>query len=175
MWIEKLQEHFVVCQKKDTLYKISFSKEELVEKIKLLDTLGFITLSMISCTDWIEEEKFCLNYILTTEKRDINLLCEVELERENSSIQSISELYLQAEIFERDLWEMFGIDFVGNKNLVELSLEDWEHTPPLRREFDTLAFVNEHFDFRDGRDDNKDVKVELKRRKSEAKKENDGE
>jgi NADH-quinone oxidoreductase subunit C len=170
MVIEKLQDHFVVCQKNDTLYKISFSKEELVEKIELLERIGFITLSMISCTDWIEDGKFFLNYILTTEQRDINLLCEVQIERENSTIKSISDLFVQAEIFERDLWEMFGIEFIGNKNLVELALEDWHDIPPLRREFDTLEFVNEHFDFRGGRDDNKDVKVELKRRKDEAKK-----
>jgi NADH-quinone oxidoreductase subunit C len=64
---------------------------------------------------------------------------------------------------ERDLSEMYGIDFIGNKNLKELSLENWIHTPPLRREFDTLKFVNEHLSFRDGRDDNMDVKAEMKR------------
>jgi len=37
------------------------------------------------------------------------------------------------------------------------------HTPPLRREFDTLEFVNNHLTFREGRDDNMDVKKEMKR------------
>jgi NADH-quinone oxidoreductase subunit C len=58
---------------------------------------------------------------------------------------------------------MYGIDFIGNKNLKELSLENWVHTPPLRREFDTLEFVNNHLTFREGRDDNVDTKAEAKR------------
>ena len=64
---------------------------------------------------------------------------------------------------ERDLHEMYGIDFIGNENLKELSLENWVHTPPLRREFDTLEFVNNNLTFREGRDDNVDTKVETKR------------
>ena len=58
---------------------------------------------------------------------------------------------------------MYGIDFVGNENLKELSLENWVHTPPLRREFDTLEFVNNNLTFREGRDDNVDTKAETKR------------
>jgi NADH-quinone oxidoreductase subunit C len=83
--------------------------------------------------------------------------------REEAKIDSLTTLFPQAEIMERDLHEMYGIDFPGNGNLVELSLENWVHTPPLRREFDTLAFVNELHDFREGRDDNLDVKAEMKR------------
>ena len=71
---------------------------------------------------------------------------------------------------ERDLHEMFGIKFIGNDTLYDFALENWNEIPPLRREFDTLAYVNEHFDFRGGRDDNKDTKAEAKRRKLEAKK-----
>ena len=85
------------------------------------------------------------------------------ISRDKSQFPTISHHFLQAQIMERDLSEMYGIDFIGNKNLKELSLENWIHTPPLRREFDTLKFVNEHLSFRDGRDDNMDVKAEMKR------------
>ena len=83
--------------------------------------------------------------------------------REDAQIDSLTHTFRQAEIMERDLHEMYGIDFPGNQNLVELSLENWVHTPPLRREFDTLEFVNKHLSFREGRDDNIDVKKEMKR------------
>ena len=71
---------------------------------------------------------------------------------------------------ERDLHEMYGIEFVGNPTLYDFALEDWNEIPPMRREFDTLAYVNEKFDFRTGREDNRDVKAETKRRRAEAKK-----
>jgi NADH-quinone oxidoreductase subunit C len=91
------------------------------------------------------------------------MMVQTMIAREEASIDSLVKSFVQAEIMERDLHEMYGIDFVGNKNLVELSLENWIHTPPLRREFDTLEFVTNNLTFREGRDDNIDVKQEQKR------------
>jgi NADH-quinone oxidoreductase subunit C len=131
---------------------------------------NFITLSQISCADWIEDEVFALNYILTTDKRDKNLMVEINIARDNSKLPTLLKLFPQAEVMERDLHEMYGIEFIGNPTLYDFALEDWNEIPPLRREFDTLAYVNENFEFRAGREDNKDVKAETKRRRAEAKK-----
>ena len=92
------------------------------------------------------------------------------LGREYESTLSVTTLFPQAEVMERDLHEMYGIGFEGNETLYDFVLEQWNDLPPLRREFDTLAFVHENFAFKGGREDNKDVKVEQKRRREEAKK-----
>jgi len=97
-------------------------------------------------------------------------MVEISISRENSELPTLLNLFSQAEVMERDLHEMYGIKFSGNPTLFDFALENWNHTPPLRREFDTLAYVNEHFEFRGGRDDNKDVKKETKRRRAEEKK-----
>ena len=167
--IENIKDKYIICQKTPTLYSIKVSKKELHDSINFLISNGFITLSQITCTDWIEDEIFSLNYNLTTSKRDINLFVQVDIKRENTSINSLKNIFPQAEVMERDLHEMYGIKFPGNNTLYDFSLENWKEIPPLRREFDTLAYVNEHFDFRGGRDDNKDTKAETKRRKAEAK------
>lgn len=97
-------------------------------------------------------------------------MVEISIARDNSSIPTLMKLFPQAEVMERDLHEMYGMDFIGNPTLYDFALEDWKEIPPLRREFDTLEYVNSNFEFRKGREDNKDVKVEMKRRRAEAKK-----
>jgi len=150
--------------KRPDLAKINVSRFKLFELIDfLVDRYDYVTLNAIACADWIEEEHFAMSYMLTTRDRKHTFMVQTMILRENAHIDSLTHRFKQAEIMERDLHEMYGIDFPGNDNLIELSLENWVHTPPLRREFDTLEFVNNHLTFREGRDDNVDVKVEMKR------------
>ncbi len=153
-----------VIIKRDDLYKVSVNYERVFSLIDFVgDSYNYKTLNAITCTDWIEDNHFAITYMLTTIDRRSTFMIQTMVSRENTKIKSLSQKFKQAEIMERDLAEMYGIDFVGNKNLKELSLENWVHTPPLRREFDTLEFVNNHLTFREGRDDNVDTKVEAKR------------
>ena len=150
--------------KRDDLYKVCVKYERLFELIEMLrDEYSYKTLNAITCTDWIENGHFALTYMLSTLNRKNTFMIQTMVNREDTKVKSLSHEFKQAQIMERDLAEMYGIDFVGNENLKELSLENWVHTPPLRREFDTLEFVNNNLSFREGRDDNVDTKAETKR------------
>jgi len=150
--------------KRDDLYKVNVVYDRVFNLIDFIgDNYDFKTLNAITCTDWIEDEHFAITYMLTTLDRKTTFMVQTMVTREDTKVKSLCGKFAQAEIMERDLAEMYGIDFVGNENLKELSLENWIHTPPLRREFDTLEFVNEHLTFREGRDDNVDAKAEAKR------------
>ncbi len=150
--------------KREDLYKVVVKRDAIFELIFMLrEQYDYQTLNAITCCDWIEEEHFAITYILTTSDRKQSFMVQTMIGREDAQIDSLTHTFEQAEIMERDLHEMYGIDFPGNQNLVELSLENWVHTPPLRREFDTLEFVNNNLSFREGRDGNMDVKKEMKR------------
>ena len=161
---------FDIEVKRDDLYKVSVAYDKVFKLIDFIgDNYNYKTLDAITCTDWIEDGYFAITYILSTLDKQGALgvknsfMVQTMVNRENTKIKSLSHKFAQAQIMERDLHEMYGIDFIGNENLAELSLENWIHTPPLRREFDTLEFVNEHLVFREGRDDNIDTKKEAKR------------
>ena len=148
----------------EVIVKLAVERHRVFELIAFLrDHYDYITLNAINCADWIEEGHFALSYMLTTADRKHTMMIQTMIIREDASIDSLMQSFAQAEIMERDLHEMYGIDFVGHDNLVELSLENWVHTPPLRREFDTLEFVENNLTFREGREDNMDVKKEQKR------------
>ncbi len=169
--MKNLQKSYQVTQKSERLFETTVPQTHFWEAMIHISTqTEFHTLSQIACTDWIEEEHFLLTYILTNDTRDLNLMLKITLGREYESMPSLVTRFPQAEIMERDLHEMYGIGFDGNETLYDFVLEQWNDLPPLRREFDTLAFVHEHFAFKGGRDDNKDVKTEQKRRREEAKK-----
>ncbi len=153
-----------IIVKRGDLYKVSVKYERVFELIHMLgEEYNYKTLNAITCTDWIEDGHFALTYIFTTLERTNTFMIQTMINRENPHVKSLSHEFKQAQIMERDLHEMYGIKFEGNENLKELSLENWVHTPPLRREFDTLEFVNNHLTFREGRDDNVDTKAETKR------------
>ncbi len=173
--INFLKSHYEVVEKTSTLFKIKIESQMLQDTLQFLGHNSFITLSQISCTDWIEDGIFTLHYILTTEGKNCNLMVSLDINRTNDTLPTLMEIFPQSEIMERDLHEMFGIKFIGNPTLHDFALENWNSIPPLRREFDTLAFVQEHFEFKKGREDNKDVKEEAKRRREEAKKQKEAE
>ena len=159
-----------IIVKRDDLYKVSVNYERVFELIHMIgEEYNYKTLNAITCTDWIEDGHFALTYMFTTLDRTNTFMIQTMINREDPHAKSLSHEFKQAQIMERDLHEIYGIKFEGNKNLKELSLENWVHTPPLRREFDTLEFVNNHLTFREGRDDNLDVKVEMKRIRAEKK------
>lgn len=164
---KKIKNHFAtddIIVKRDDLFKITIRYDRFFELIEILHSkYDYKTLNAITCTDWIEEGHFALTYMLTTLDRTNTFMVQTMINREEAHMKTLSYEFKQAQIMERDLAEMYGIDFIGNENLKELSLENWVHTPPLRREFDSLEFVNNNLTFREGRNGNIDTKAETKR------------
>ena len=156
--IENIKNKYMVCNKSKNLFSIQVCKNEFLDAVDFISSSGFVTLTQITCTDWIEDEIFILTYNFTNVLKNMNLFVQVEIARDNETFPTLCLVYPQAQVMERDLHEMYGIKFIGNNTLYDFALENWKEIPPLRREFDTLAYVNEHFNFRDGRDDNKDTK-----------------
>jgi NADH-quinone oxidoreductase subunit C len=166
--LEKLS--LELTQKQDYLYKVEIKKEQIESLLlRFLNEFGYITLDSINCRDDLEDGFFTITYCLQTPERDHIVMVQTKIERENASLPSIHTLWPQAEIMEREMHEMFGVDFPGHPTLIDFALEYWDNIPPLRRDFDTLEYVNDMNPFRGQRDDALDTKVEMKKRR-EAKK-----
>ena len=120
--------------------------------LQLRDREGFTHLVLLTAVDWIEEERFQLTYLLSdrTGGRDIGL--RVMLPRDAATMDSIHDLWPTAATYQRELREMFGIDFPGSPGVMDqFILEGWTGIPPYRRDFDTKAFSEQNFNHRPGR------------------------
>jgi len=118
----------------------------------LKDVYQFTHLVLLTAVDYIETQQFQLTYMLHNYTLHADIGLRVYIPRENSSMDSIHMLWKQAATYQRELKEMFGIDFPESPGVdEEFILEGWDTTPPMRREFDTKAYSEQNYFPRPGR------------------------
>jgi len=125
---------------------IEVMPDELENAIKKLKENGFNHFVMLSCIDWLEEEKFELVYHLWSYEVKEHVMLSVRMNRNNASMPSMSHLFPQIETYEREIHEMYGIEFDGNNRLTPFLLENWHHAPPMCKDFDSEKFVGKLYE-----------------------------
>jgi len=140
-------------RQRDNLAFITVERDQLRPLLAhLRDTRGFLHLVLLTAVDWIEEGQFQLTYLLCNREKQQDLGLRVFLPRENTSMESIHDLWPTAATYQRELREMFGIDFPDSPGVNDdFILEGWNNIPPYRREFDTLKYAEETYRDRPGR------------------------
>jgi len=117
--------------------------------VTLKHILGFEHLSAISCVDWIDEGRFELVYHFWNYEQGILVQAKISIDRKQPAQPTITDLWQPAKFFERDIHEMFGVDFPGNEDLSRYILSDWEGPPPMRKDFHTREFAYSQYHFKD--------------------------
>jgi NADH-quinone oxidoreductase subunit C len=127
---------------------VTVDKASLVALCSFVKGLGFEHLSAISVTDWPQEGVFELTYHLWSYSQKILLTVKTKLDRANPSVDSVISVWGEnAQIHERELHELFGVNFEGNEDLTPLFLEEWEGPPPFRKDFDWREYTRQqHYD-----------------------------
>ncbi len=133
----------------------------------LKDEMGFIHLSHISCVDWLEEGELEVVFIVWSPKDKIKVFVKTRIDRNNPVLDNIDMIWRQANTYERELKEMFGVQFTGLVAPEEFILEDWQGPPPFRRDFDTAEYAEKTFWHRPGREDAKNVRETISNRDGE--------
>ncbi|MPM50748.1 NAD(P)H-quinone oxidoreductase subunit J, chloroplastic [bioreactor metagenome] len=143
-----------------------FQRENLafinIDKLHLLPALqwlkvthGYRHLVLLTAVDYIEQGQFQLTYILHNPETKSDVGLRVLIDRENASMESAHLIWPTISTYQRELKEMFGIDFPGSPRVDEpFILEGWEGLPPYRRDFDTKEFANSFYHQRGGRGTN---------------------
>lgn len=118
----------------------------------LRDREGFTHLVLLTAVDWLEDGQFQLTYLLNNRKQACDVGLRVMIPRDAATMESIHDLWPTAATYQRELREMFGIDFPGSPRIEEeFILEGWHDIPPYRRDFDTLKYAQEAYAERPGR------------------------
>lgn len=132
---------------------IDAGKEAVLSVLGFLKLTGYDHLQLISCVDWIEENEFELVYVLSaymrekgyTERERAGILVKTRIPRDRARTVSSITIFGNAEPYERELHELFGIEFDGHPRLTPLFLEREYEIPPFRKDFDTRKYVEEVF------------------------------
>ncbi len=120
--------------------------------LHLRDKEGYTHLVLLTAVDWLEEGQFQLTYLLSNRGQALDLGLRLMLPRQGASMDSIHDLWPTAATYQRELREMFGINFPDSPGVnEEFILEGWNDIPPYRRDFDTLKYAQDNFRDRPGR------------------------
>jgi len=157
--INHIKQRFPIYEITETQDNLTFVSVKAAELVPMVTSLkanhGYSVLVILSAVDWLEDCKFQLTYIVNNpeEKRDLGI--RVYIKREDASMDSIHSLWEHAATFQREIREMFGIQFPGSPRVDDpFLLEGWDNIPPMRRDFDTKKYAEETFFPRPGRETN---------------------
>ena len=99
------------------------------------NSLSFDYLFCLTCIDW--KTHLTMVYHLDSTTYRHNLVVKIKLDRSKPEIESVSEIWRTAEFHEREVYEMFGVNFLNHPDLRLLILPDgWEGKFPLRKDFE---------------------------------------
>ncbi|MBK6936457.1 MAG: NADH-quinone oxidoreductase subunit C [Chitinophagaceae bacterium] len=99
------------------------------------DSLFFDYLFCLTCVDW--KTHLIMVYHLSSTKHRHNMVVKVKLDRNKPEIETVSHIWRTAEFHEREVYEMFGVNFLNHPDLRLLILPDgWEGKNPLRKDFE---------------------------------------
>jgi len=110
---------------------ISLEARNLHTVLAYMKENGFIRLSAISGVDTGKEIE--LIYHVFSDGYYVNV--RVALPKKKLEIRTITEVYPGANLFEREVHEMLGVDFPGHPYLKNLFLDENSPKTPLRKDF----------------------------------------
>jgi len=105
------------------------------EQLRDDGSLFFDYLFCLTCIDW--KTHLTMVYHLTSTKFRHTLVVRSKLDRANPEIETVSQIWRTADFHEREVYEMFGVNFLNHPDLRLLILPDgWEGKNPMRKDFE---------------------------------------
>lgn len=105
----------------------------------LRDDRGFELLVDITCVDYLAfrdaEHRFGLVYLLTNVETNERVTVRCFLDEPNLAVPSVVLLWEGANWMEREVYDMFGIEFEGHPDLRRILLPDEFTAFPLRKDY----------------------------------------
>jgi len=98
-------------------------------------SLQFNYLFCLTCIDW--KTHLTMVYHLSSTKYRHNVVVKSKLDSNRPEIETVSHIWRTADFHEREVYEMFGVNFLNHPDLRLLILPDgWERRNPMRKDFE---------------------------------------
>ncbi len=107
----------------------------LAMRLRNESSLFFDHLFCLTCIDW--KTHLTMVYHLSSSKFRHNIVIKANLEISQPAIETVSHIWKTANFHEREVYEMFGVQFLNHPDLRLLILPDgWEGKNPMRKDFE---------------------------------------
>ena len=120
--------------------RVVVPQERLLDAMRLLQTeRGFDLLVDVTCVDYLNyrdaHDRFGLVYLLASTDTNERLTVRVFLNEPELTVPSLFPLWSGAEWLEREVYDMFGIQFEGHPDLRRILMPDEFTAFPLRKDY----------------------------------------
>lgn len=107
----------------------------LAEQLRQDESLLFDFVFCLTCIDW--KTHLTMVYHLDSTKFRHNIVVKSKLPADDPAINTVSDIWQTANFHEREVYEMFGVNFINHPDLRLLILPDgWEGKNPLLKNFE---------------------------------------
>ncbi len=128
---------------------ITLSKHYLLFNFYILKnhiSFQYKLLTCISGIDLIENKyRFCISYELLSLVYNLRLRLKVFL-NEIAMVASLTSIFLNSNWWEREVWDLFGIYFVGHLDLRRILTDYGFEGYPLRKDFPLSGYIDLRYD-----------------------------
>ena len=142
--IDSLKDRFKISHHESLVKNqlaVDIDQDDFFNLLPYLKHEGWKQLTLITCIDWIDRNEFQLAYTFMNWENGITLIVRTLINREQPVFKTITSIYPGAQYYERDVHEFFGVSFEGNPESEKpLFLEIWDDMPPMKKDFDPLAY-----------------------------------
>jgi NADH-quinone oxidoreductase subunit C len=107
---------------------------------------GFVNIIDVCGVDWpAREKRFDVVYHLLSPRQNLRVRIKLQV-AEDEAVPSATPVFLGAEWFEREAWDMYGIPFEGHSDLRRILTDYGFEGHPLRKDFPVTGFVEVRYD-----------------------------
>jgi NADH-quinone oxidoreductase subunit C len=122
---------------------LQVNKKNIVEVCKTLkndDELKFLVCEDVTAIDWAHrKDRFTVVYHLFSLKNKFRVVVKANVDEEDCNIDTVSSIWRAANWHEREVYDMYGINFNNHPDLRRVYMPEEFEYYPLRKDFPLLG------------------------------------
>ena len=115
---------------------LTVAPEAIVQAAEAAKAAGYNFMEDVTCVDWYPSEpRFQITYSLLSLRLKQRIRLVARVSGDNPAIDSITGVWPAANFYEREIFDLFGVTFVGHPRLTRIMMPDNWNGHPLRKDY----------------------------------------